>query len=106
MPECQCAQISQFKCEAKSIKVVYNYPSPTSSSQTSSISITIPEVTSAAFWKLKVTITFGDLDKKFFNTDTWNLDKKGDIFDIVEFNFWQILISLTSRISDFEFKLR
>ena len=80
MPECQCAQISEFKCMAKFIKVVYSYPSPTSSSQTSTISITIPDITSVAFWKLKITITFGDLDKKFFDiaaSDSWGFDEEG-----------------------------
>jgi len=80
LPECQCAQKSEFKCSAKSIQVMYNYPSPTSSSQTSSISITIPDLKTFAFWKLMISITHSDLDKRFFDVSAsgiWGYDNKG-----------------------------
>jgi len=71
LPECECSQTVKLDCEEARFYISY------SASQTSSISISVPDLLSASKWTVKVLLSFSDLNSSVFDmaaSGDWRLD--------------------------------
>ena len=71
LPECECSGTVKLDCEEARFSISY------STSQTSSISITVPDILSASKWTVKVLLSFSDLNSSVFDmaaSGDWRLD--------------------------------